>query len=190
MHRLFVGIDPPFEVKDTLMDVMGGVIGARWQDEDQLHMTLRYIGEQTTGMANDIAEVLGRVTARPLTLAIRGVGLFDRRGRPDQLWARVAPPDDARRLHHKVGRALETLGIPPDGRAYQPHITLARFSRGSGPLDDFMTRHGDLSVPPFVATDFCLYESRLTQEGAVYDIVERYPFAQGSLFEMEMGRFG
>lgn len=181
MHRLFVGIDPPFDIKDALMDVMGGIIGARWQDEDQLHMTLRFLGEHTTREADDIAQTLARVLTRPATITIDGVGLFDRRGRPDQLYARIAPADDAKRLHKKVSRALEALGIGPDPRAYLPHITLARFSKGSGPLDDFMTRHGDLRLPAFQAHEFCLYESHLTNEGAHYDIIARYAFAQGAL---------
>ncbi|MHB9881231.1 RNA 2',3'-cyclic phosphodiesterase [Pacificimonas sp. ICDLI1SI03] len=181
MHRLFVGIDPPFDVKEALMDVMGGVIGARWQDEEQLHMTLRFLGERSAAQADDIAHTLSHVLTRPATITIDGVGLFDRRGRPHQLYARISPPDDAKRLHRKVDRALQLIGVEPDTRAYLPHITLARFSHGAGPLDDFMIRHGDLRLPAFEAYEFCLYESHLTNEGAHYDIVARYSFAQGAL---------
>ena len=102
MHRLFVGIDPPLMMKEALLEVMGGVIGARWQDEDQLHMTLRFLGERPMREANDIAEALAGVRARSVPLGIDGVGLFDRKGRPDQLWARVKPVEDARRLNRKV----------------------------------------------------------------------------------------
>ncbi|MBV7256337.1 RNA 2',3'-cyclic phosphodiesterase [Pacificimonas sp. WHA3] len=182
MHRLFVGIDPPFDVKDALMEAMGGIIGARWQSEDQLHLTLRFLGERSFREADDIAEALAGVRTRSVAIGIAGVGLFDRRGRPNQLWARVSPPQDATRLHRKVDRALLRIGIPGETRAFLPHITLARFSSGSGPLDDFMVRHGDLKIPTYTADEFCLYESRLTSAGAEYTIVERYPFAQESLF--------
>ncbi len=181
MHRLFIGIDPPFDIKDALMEIMGGVIGARWQGEDQLHMTLRFLGERTHRDANDIAEALAGVTAKPVNLRVDGVGTFDRRGRIDQLWAGIRPPDDAVRLHRKVNSALVPLGIERETRSYHPHITLARFSRGMGPLDDFMARHGDLSLPAFSVTDFCLYESTLTGERAEYTVIERYDFAQGML---------
>ncbi|MEE4349976.1 MAG: RNA 2',3'-cyclic phosphodiesterase [Pacificimonas sp.] len=185
MHRLFVGIDPPFEVKDTLMEIMGGVIGARWQSEDQLHITLRFLGERTAQQANDIAECLSYVSARPLAVGLEGMGQFDRKGRIDTLWIGVRPADGIRHLHRKVSRQLEGLGIRPDTRAYLPHLTIARFSRGAGSFDDFMRRHGGLRIPPFSVTEFCLYESHLTQEGAVYSVVERYQFAQGSLFSWE-----
>ncbi|MGB3723259.1 MAG: RNA 2',3'-cyclic phosphodiesterase [Pacificimonas sp.] len=181
MHRLFIGIDPPTGVKDTLIEIMGGVIGARWQGEDQLHMTLRFLGERTHHESNDIAEALAGVTAKPVTLAVNGVGTFDRRGRIDQLWAGIRPPDDAKRLHKKVTRALTAIGVEPETRSFHPHITLARFSRGAGPLTDFLIRHGDLRLPAFEVTEFCLYESTLTGERAEYDIIARYDFAQGNL---------
>lgn len=182
MHRLFVAIEPPEWVKDALVEIMGGVIGARWQDETQLHLTLRFLGERNAREANAIAEALDTVAAAAFSARLEGVGVFDRKGRPDTLWIGVRPVDPVRRLHRKVGRALERIGIGPDTRVFLPHITIARFSRGAGPLDDFMTRCGGFSLAPFEINEFCLYESQLTAEGAVYDIVERYPFAQGALF--------
>lgn len=183
MHRLFVGIEPPSDVKDAVMDIMGGIIGARWQDEDQLHITLRFLGERPARAANDIAECLSYVSARSAAMGLEGIGQFDRKGRPESLWVGVRPADDVRRLQKKVSRALEGVGVRPDSRAYLPHLTIARFSRGAGPLDHFMAQHGGFRIPPFMVSDFCLFESHLTQEGAVYSIVERYEFAQGSLFD-------
>ena len=185
MHRLFVGIDPPFEVKDAVMEIMGGIIGARWQSEEQLHITLRFLGERSPREANDIAECLSFVEARPVAMGFEDIGQFDRKGRTESLWLGVRPADDIRYLHKKVSRALEGLKIRPDTRSYLPHMTLARFSRGAGTLDHFMSRHGGFRIPPFMVTDFCLFESHLTADGAVYSIVERYEFAQGSLFEFD-----
>jgi 2'-5' RNA ligase len=174
MHRLFVGIDPPPGVKDALVDIMGGIIGARWQREDQLHLTLRFIGEVERRAANDIAEALATVRHPAFTVEASGIGLFDRRGRPEALWVGVDPLAPLKTLHNKVDRALERVGIPPDTRAYRPHITLARFGKGAGALDAFMRTHGGLRVEPFCVDAFCLYESHLTNEGSHYEIVERH----------------
>ena len=185
MHRLFVGIDPPFEVKEALMDIMGGILGARWQDEDQLHITLRFLGERPLREANDIAECLSLVSAPPATLGLDGIGQFDRKGRLHSLWVGVKPAADVRHLQKKVSRRLEAIGVAPESRAFLPHITIARFSHGAGPLDDFMARNGGFQIPPFQVTEFCLFESRLTHEGAVYSVAERYEFAQGELFGLD-----
>ena len=175
MHRLFVGIDPPPEIKDRLLDLMGGVAGARWQSEAQLHLTLRFIGEVDRHQAADVAAALESLHHPRFELALSGAGAFDRRGRVTALWAGVTPHEPVHTLHKKVDQAVARAGLPPDQRAYLPHITLARFGRDAGALHGFADRHGGLSSPPFAVDDFCLYESQLTRDGSVYTIVERYP---------------
>ena len=173
MHRLFVAIEPPPVVKAVLLDAIGGVAGARWQDEAQLHLTLRFIGEVDRHQANDIAAALSGLHHPPFEIAVSGVGTFDTRGLIHTLWAGVTPHDALTTLHNKVNRTLATVGIPPDPRAYAPHITLARLNRSTGPLDGFLAEHAGLATVPFRVESVCLYESQLTRDGAVYEIVER-----------------
>ena len=173
MHRLFVAIDPPDAAKAVLLGAMGGIAGARWQDETQLHLTLRFIGEVGRHQANDIAAALAGLHHPPFEIAVSGVGTFDTRGQVHTLWAGVSPHDPLHALHKKVERTLTTAGIAADRRAYAPHITLARLNRSTGPLDGFVARHAGLTTPPFRVESVCLYESNLTADGAVYDIVER-----------------
>lgn len=175
MHRLFVAIDPPEAIKDQLIDLMGGVAGARWQSDEQLHLTLRFIGEVDRHQANDIAAALASLHFPRFELQLAGAGTFDRRGQVNALWAGVAPHDTLTALHRKVDQAVIRAGVPPEPRAYHPHITLARVNRETGPLDGFVSRHGGLASPRFAVEDFCLYESRLGTGGSVYTIVERYP---------------
>lgn len=175
MHRLFVAIRPPALVRAALLDVMEAVPGARWQDEEQLHLTLRYIGEVERPLAEDLAVALSGIRSDPFALAVAGVGQFDKRGRTDALWAGIAPSAPLKALHHKIDQALIRLGLPAEGRAYLPHITLARFSRGSGALvGPFLAQQAGLCTAPFEVTHFALFESMLGGAGAVYEMVERY----------------
>lgn len=175
MHRLFVGIDPPEAIKDQLIDVMGGVAGARWQSDEQLHLTLRFIGEVDRHQANDVAAALASLHYPRFELRLAGVGTFDRRGQVKALWAGVTPHEALGGLNKKVDQAVVRAGVPPEPRAYHPHITLARINRDTGPLDGFVAAHGGLSSAPFAVDDFCLYESQLGAGGSIYTIVERYP---------------
>jgi len=175
VHRLFVGIDPAPHIKAQLLDLMGGVAGARWQTEEQLHLTLRFIGEVDRRQAEDIATTLSGISHPKFEIALSGTGAFDRRGRINALWTGVTPHEPLRTLHKKVDHAIVRAGLPSEGRAYHPHITLARFGRDSGPLGGFMDRDGGVTSPPFTIEDFCLYESELTRDGSIYTIVERYP---------------
>lgn len=175
MHRLFVAIRPPAAIRSRLLSLMEGVAGARWQDDAQLHLTLRFIGEVDSHCADDVAAALAGVRQPRFEIALNGLGRFERRGRPEALWAGVAPHDALDHLHRKVDQALVRAGLKPESRAYLPHITLARFGRDAGSLDPFLARHGGLSSTPFEVAYFSLFESHLGHSGAVYEPVERYP---------------
>lgn len=174
MHRLFVAIRPPSAILSNILAIMSGIEGARWQDDAQLHITLRYIGEVDRHKAQDIAVALGHIAFTPFEISLSGVGSFQRKGRIDSLWAGVIPPPPLEHLHRKVDRACIQCGLPPEGRAYLPHMTLARFGRVAGPADRFMARHAGLISAPFMVRDFCLFESELGQGGSTYQLIERY----------------
>lgn len=177
LHRLFVALRPPPSMRRALLDIMDGVDGARWQDDGQLHVTLRYIGEVERPMAEDIAVALQGVHAATFELALAGVGRFDTGSRGRALWAGVAPHDAVAALHRKVDHALVRLGLPPEGRAFLPHITLARRNRASGPVDGFLAAHAGLASPSMRFEHFILYESHLGNDGAWYEPVARYPLS-------------
>ena len=175
MHRLFVAIRPPAEIRAQLLSLMGGVAGARWQDDDQLHLTLRFVGNADTHQADDLAAALNNIRFAPFAISLFGLGQFERKGRVDALWAGVEPRDALAQLHRKVDRACVHAGFAADGRAYLPHITLARFNRRGGMTDSFMASHAGLSSPPFLIDKFMLFESHLTQSGARYEMAAVYP---------------
>ena len=175
MHRLFVAIRPPAAIRSLLLGSMQGVRGARWQSDDQLHLTLRFIGEVDRHRANDAAAALGGIHHPAFAIALDGVGQFDKKGQ-GALWAGITPHDQLHILHKKIDQACVRVGIEPETRAYHPHITLARLNRGSGPIDGFVETSGGLCSPPFEVDSFALFESHLTSDGAIYAIVERYPF--------------
>lgn len=174
MHRLFIGLRPPAPIRAHLLGVMGGVPGARWQSDAQLHLTLRYIGEVERPLAEDIAIALGHVHSPAIAAAIAGTGQFESRGRPNAIWAGVRPHDALAQLHRKLDQAMVRLGLEPERRAYLPHITLARLNGASGVADRYLADHAGLASPAFLFTHMTLFESMLGSEGAVYEAVERW----------------
>lgn len=175
MHRLFVGFRPPAPIRAHLLGIMGGIPGARWQGDAQLHLTLRFIGEVERRMAEDVALALSAVRFPPIEAAIAGVGQFDSRGRPNAVWAGVRPHAPLAELHKKVDQALVRCGLEPERRAYLPHITLARMNAATGAADRFLEAQAGLASPPFPLGAFLLFESHLGREGASYDAIGRYP---------------
>lgn len=174
-HRLFVALRPPHAIRTALIAAMHGISGARWQDDEQLHLTLRFIGEVDRHRAEDIAAALGALHTSAVTARIAGVSLFERQGRPHMVWAGVEPHEPLAALHRKVGQLLARVGIEPETRAFVPHITLARLNRGSGPVASFLALHSDLASDAFVFGHVTLYESEMGHGGSRYHPVARYP---------------
>ena len=174
-HRLFIAIRPPEPVRDRLVDAMEGIEGARWVDEENLHLTLRFLGEVERPAANDLAAALARVSAAPFMLSVDGVGHFDKRSRhgadPRALWARVPFTGQLSELRMKVERACEAAGLGRDTRRFTPQITLARLNRSTGPIGGWLATFGDLAAGPWEVGEFVLYESHLGHTGSFYEPV-------------------
>lgn len=178
MHRLFVALRPSPAIRAVLSDAMGGVAGARWQDDAQLHLTIRFIWNVDRRTAEDVVTVLAGIAAPAPCLRIDGVGTFERRAQVDTLWARIAPPEPLAMLHRTIDRALACAGIAPDPRRYLPHITLARLGRHAADpvaIARWVDTHAAMSSAVFTIDHLTLYESHLNHEGARYDAIARWP---------------
>jgi 2'-5' RNA ligase len=177
MHRLFVAIRPPGAIRDLLVDAMETSSDFRWQDDEQLHLTLRFIGEVDRPLANDLADGFSRIRAGRFVLRINGVGRFEHRT-SGALWAAVEPKDPVAALAAKVERVCQETGLEPERRAFHPHITLARWNgRRTHEVQRFLERAQGLASVPFDVTEFILFESHLSRHGAVYEPVTSYPLA-------------
>lgn len=174
MHRLFVAIRPPEEVRDLLIDAMDDSPALRWVGDEQLHLTLRFIGEVERPMANDIAAALDRVRSSNFQIRISGAGKFEKRS-GGALWAGVEPKTPVVGLAAKVERALQQVGLEPEHRAFSPHITLARWNRrNSEAVEAFLRRNSDLHSDPFDVDRFILFESKLSRHGPHYEEIAAF----------------
>ena len=178
MHRLFVAIRPPEAIRDLLIDAMDDSPEFRWQDDEQLHLTLRFVGEVERPMADDLASALGRIRAQPFELRIIGTGRFEQRS-SGALWAGVEPRAPVIALAAKVERACLAAGLEPERRAFHPHFTLARWKgRRTREVAGFLERTRGLASDPFEVDEFILLESHLSRHGAHYEQVANYPLGE------------
>lgn len=175
MPRLFVSLRPPPPVRAALLAAQGGVEGARWQSDDQLHLTLRFVGAVDPRTADDLVSALGAVHARGFALALRGVGHFERKGRAHTLWAGIAPSPALEHLQRKVERACQAAGLASEPRKFAPHVTLARLSGAAVGVGEWLARHGALAPPDWPVVSFRLYESTLGGGGSLYTPVAEWP---------------
>jgi len=175
MQRLFVALALPDAVAMTLQMLQAGVPGARWQSREQLHLTLRFIGEVDGRDQAMIEDALAAIDARAFTLELHGVGQFGNKN-PHALWAGVRPNEALLHLQRKIETAVQRAGQPPDRHKYTPHITLARLRGASvGRVMDYLHDHALYSAPPFEVRGFILYSSQLTPNGSLYRAERAFP---------------
>lgn len=177
MHRLFVALRPSSLLRQACLDAMeDGPPGWAWQDDEQLHLTLRYIGEVDRPVAEDVAAALSAIHAPVVEMGLCGVGWFDH-GQRGALFARVAPVEPLAALHNKVDRAMVRVGLKPEGRAFLPHITLAR--RRSAAVDPagWLERNAGLASGAERVVSMILFESHLGRYGSSYEAIASFPLA-------------
>jgi RNA 2',3'-cyclic 3'-phosphodiesterase len=175
MHRLFVALRPPPLIRRRcLAAIAGGPPGWAWQDEAQLHITLRFIGEVERPVGDDIAAALATVRAPVVELGLHGVGFFDQ-GRQGVLFARAIPREPLKALHKKIDRALTTAGLEPERRAFLPHITLARRRKSGIDPAGWLEAHAALIADPEPVGEFILFESHLGRDGPHYEAIADFP---------------
>ena len=179
MIRSFLAISLPDDVSDALMDAQDGVRNARWVEEENLHLTLAFLGECAPAELSELDAGLGALRMDPFELAVSGAGAFGG-GKPHTLWAGLAPSEPLARLQSKIVRVIRESGLAAERRKFHPHITLGRCGGGVIPAQalDWTLRHARLSLPPFVIHGFGLYRSDLGTGAPVYTEMAHYPFAR------------
>lgn len=176
MIRLFVAIVLPEAVKDRLVWLTGGVPGAKWIDRENMHLTLRFIGEVPEDRVADIHHGLSRIRQEPFDVALAGVGYFKQGRKPTVVWAGLDRNEALVQLHDKIEQALQREGLPSDGRRFSPHVTLARLQRASeARVAGFVAQHNLFRAPPFRAESFTLFSSFLSSSRALYTVEAEYP---------------
>lgn len=189
MVRLFVAVDLPAGVREGLSTLCFGVPGARWVEGDQLHLTLRFIGEVDGVCFRDIATALGAVGGTAFELTLDGLGHFPPRGAPRVLWAGVERSASLVSLRTRIESALASVGVAREGRKFAPHISLARLN-GTPPsrVGRFFQDHPLFRSPPFTIDRFCLYSSTLGPRGARHRVEAEYPLvAHGGAIDLAGG---
>jgi 2'-5' RNA ligase len=175
MTRLFAALSLPHALRTHLSLLRSGIPGARWVPAEELHLTLRFIGEVDSHIENDVQSALQMIRAKAVGVSVEGVGQFGDK-KPHALWAGVKPAEPLLRLAAKIEQALQRTGLPPETRRYTPHITLARLKEAApARVADFLAENNLFRAEPFTATEFVLYSSHLGRQGAHYRTEAVFP---------------
>jgi RNA 2',3'-cyclic 3'-phosphodiesterase len=182
--RVFVALDIPDAVRAAIaafvVQVRPACPGARWVRVAGAHVTLKFVGEVVPEKISSIRSALSAVAAPPsIAMSFHSVGFFPNDRRPRVFWAGVESDAALSDLARGVDDSLAPLGFPKEGRAFTPHLTLARLddSRGLEKLRAAIVAAGPHEFGHAVATEFHLYQSMLKSGGAEYTRLATFLFS-------------
>jgi 2'-5' RNA ligase len=176
--RLFAAIGIPEALRTRLTLLQGGIPGARWSKPENLHLTLRFIGEVDEAMARDIDSVLATLDVRAFDVTLKGAGEFGGK-EPDAVWTGVAPNPALMHLAAKIESALQRMGVPANTRKYTPHVTLATLRDAPvAKVTEFVLGHSLFDSGPFHVNWFGLYSSRPSSRESTYVLESRFDLAE------------
>ncbi len=178
MPRLFTGLEIPADIGFALSLKRGGLIGGRWIDPENYHITLRFIGDVDQHTAYEVADSLDRLSnSMQFSVRLTHLGSFGG-DKPRTLYAGVEPSEQLSRLQAAQERVLQRAGLPPDGRKFVPHVSLARLRGASaGDVARFMAEAGRFEPLSFPVGRFVLYSSKESVGGGPYVVEQEYPLA-------------
>jgi 2'-5' RNA ligase len=179
--RLFTGFDLPAHVTqalELLLDQLRPAAQLKWSPLANLHITTRFIGEWPEARLPDLLSALGGIPRRPaFPIHVRKLGFFPNPHSPRTFWAGVEAPPDLAALAADIDRALDPLGLRPEGRPFNPHLTLARI-KDPAPLQKLREIIAAMPSPDFgsfTAARFFLFESRPGPSGSLYTKLAEFP---------------
>lgn len=182
--RLFVALEIPSEVRKNLAALIESLRAVspqtRWVRPENLHVTLKFIGEVPEPKLPVIRTALASGgSEQPVTLDFRGLGFFPNERHPRVLWVGIEASPNLKTLAADIDGATEKLGIPREQRPFSPHLTLARFEPPRLPekLRAAIQENAGREFGSLRTTQFHLIESKLKRSGAEYTTVESFPFA-------------
>ena len=183
--RLFVAAripDDRLELLDAALEPLRAkLINARWVPVDNQHLTLKFLGWAPADLLEGVASTCAMVAAgRPKgRLALTDLGAFPSKTRIRVLWVGVDDPSGVlSAVAADLDRAFEPLGFPSEGRAYTPHLTVARFKLPIPMKSGFPSLAA--SIAPFEIDELTLFRSHLTAKGARYEAIGAFPLPSGA----------
>jgi 2'-5' RNA ligase len=185
--RLFVALDIDDAIRARIACFLDGVRAfapdARWVRPESLHVTLKFVGEQSEEEVERIKQALEGITPDKFEMNFRGYGFFPGPRAPRVFWVGIEGGSKLTSLAATVDDTLVRLDIPKEEHVYNPHLTLARSAGGSGsprwrkedgPNRSFQHLQEKLVALPtpafgtMMAREFFLFQSQLSPRGASY----------------------
>lgn len=179
-ERLFIAVKLPAPIREILAATAIPIAGVNWTPREQLHLTLRFLGDLPTDQIERLIARFVSVHVEPFVIPIEGVGTFPPNRPPRVLWAGTGSGHPQLfQLRQRVDDAVLSLGLNIDVRTFHPHVTLARCHEDANPAwRHWLHNQREFAGGAFRVEAFDLYASELRPEGAIHTLRQRFPLGE------------
>ena len=150
-------------------------LGVKMVEKENLHLTLKFIGDADEGTAKRIGDALASVKFAKFDILLSGAGAFPNEHFPRAIWI-GGKSDGAGKLAAQIEAALSFLPLKKE--KFAVHLTVARAPKSVGDIEDFLVKNKGKEICSFTADRFQLIKSRLTPVGPIYEVIKEYPAQQ------------
>ena len=145
----------------------------RWIRPDNIHLTLKFLGDIETASINEIRGVMDESVRgqAPISLKAKGIGVFPGIKRPRVIWTGVSGQvNQLLECQKRFAENLDRIGFPKENRPFKAHLTFGRIKNRLDPkrLAGALAEFSGFESEEFVADRVILYKSDLKPTGAVY----------------------
>lgn len=186
MKRTFIGIgitlgQPLTGCYNTMLNHLG-TEGIVWVPKENFHITLKFLGKTTHNQEEKIKEFLNELSNRlyGFSFLIKKLGYFGRKNSPQVIWAGIEENENLSYLHKIINNRLVDFGFEPEEKVFRPHLTLARI-KSKPEIQTFqkdLEKYKDEFFQEVLVEKLSFYESKLSQEGARYFLIDEFELSQ------------
>jgi len=179
MIRLFVALIIPEEVKSEIFKhsyaVAENQSGFRWEANDKVHLTLKFIGEVKEELLPQIIDQLEFLTKySSFDCKISKFGFFFRDNEAKILWCNLETDDSIILLVNEVNNSLQQFEIETEKRKFKGHLTLLRIKNRVSEEFNKRFKEYKFDLIEFNTNQIALIQSVLKPTGSEYKVLKIY----------------
>jgi 2'-5' RNA ligase len=179
--RTFIAIELPAEIKSSLRQLQDKLrlsgADVKWAEPENIHLTLKFLGERDEKRVEKIKEILGEVAKerKVFPLCLKGLGAFPKLEFPRVVWVGTDKGEaEAKAIAAELEEKICRLGIPKEERPFSGHITLGRVRSPKNKEQLIQAiKNSGFDCQEFSVKEITLFKSTLTPKGPIYEPLQK-----------------
>lgn len=149
-----------------------------WCKENQLHLTYKFLGDTSIKNIQSLEKIFSNATSKisQYQIKLKTLKMFGSRYKPQVIWVGIEDNGETKKLHNYIQEELNIVGIKASSQNFVPHITIGRIRKLNDKdfFQSILKKYENFEAESINVENCILYESQLTNKGAIHIAVKAY----------------